>query len=526
MVVDSSGWSGVVANDAAAQFDFADRYEPCFEIASGGMATVYLARATSGAGVHRFVALKRIHPHLVGDKNFREMFVDEAQVVSRISHPNVCSVFDFEASGDSYFIAMEYLMGEPLSRVRSALVKRGGPGSLRESCLIARIVAEACEGLHAAHELKDSSGDPLKVVHRDVSPQNLFVTYDGAVKVVDFGLVRSERRHHKTKTGMVKGKFAYVAPEAIAMKRLDRRVDVWGLGVVLWEMLTLRRLFQRDSEIDTLLAVGTAEVKPPSRVRKGVPPALDAIVLRALARDPAERYSSARELAKDLLRFLHAAPDPVGMGDLSCWLEELFPRGRDRKQQLLEIASQIERQSRPPRASDALGPTWPPPPPRPSGSWRSGMTARRSSPPPRSLPPMPRLSYEPTWAGASGSLYAAQTQLMPARRRKTTVWSMTRKRLRTHGVTAAAVALSVSLGVALFTTRSTAESAPRPVGTPLVLQPATQHELPGAPACEGASCSSQAPLGTYVLELPPTEPEAGGRRLVVQVRPATPDAVR
>jgi serine/threonine-protein kinase len=263
------------------------------------MATVYLARVTARAGFDRFVALKRIHPHLLKEPGFVEMFLDEARVASCIVHPNVCSVFDYEALGDRHYIAMEYLMGEPLSRVSHAMQERAGSASVeRASYLVARIIADACEGLHAAHELRDSEGDSLKVVHRDVSPQNLFLTYDGAVKVVDFGLVRTAHCMHKTKTGIVKGKFAYLAPEALASKPLDRRADIWGLGVVLWELITQQRLFLRDSEADTVLAVATQSIEPPSVVRPGVPAALDKIVLKTLARDPAARYATARELGE------------------------------------------------------------------------------------------------------------------------------------------------------------------------------------------------------------------------------------
>jgi serine/threonine-protein kinase len=319
-----------------------DRYQPCFELASGGMATVYLARVTARAGFDRFVALKRIHPHLVKEPGFAEMFLDEAHVASRIVHPHVCSVYDYEAEGDRYYIAMEYLMGEPLSRVSHVIESQvDAPSVERGSYLIARIIADACEGLHAAHELRDSAGDPLNVVHRDVTPQNLFLTYDGAVKVVDFGLVRSAQCLHKTKTGIVKGKFGYLAPEILATKPLDRRADIWGLGVVLWELVTRRRLFLRDSEADTILAVANADIPPPSVACPGVPPALDAIVLRAVTRNPAERYATARDLGRDLTRFLHQAAEPVGMSDLAEWMDRLFVGGRARKLQLLEMASQL-----------------------------------------------------------------------------------------------------------------------------------------------------------------------------------------
>jgi serine/threonine-protein kinase len=306
------------------------------------MATVYLARVTARAGFDRFVALKRIHPHLLKEPGFVEMFLDEARVASRIVHPNVCSVLDYEAQGDRHYIAMEYLMGEPLSRVSQAQPNcTDGPSVERACQLVARIIADACEGLHAAHELRDSEGELLNVVHRDVSPQNLFLTYDGAVKVVDFGLVRTAHGMHKTKTGIIKGKFAYLPPEALASKALDRRSDIWGLGVVLWELVTQRRLFQRDNEADTVLAAATHPIPPPSTVRAGVPVQLDAIVSKALARDPAERYATARDLGRDLVRFIHRGAEPVGLSDLAEWMDRLFPGGRARKLQLLEMAGQM-----------------------------------------------------------------------------------------------------------------------------------------------------------------------------------------
>lgn len=365
-----------------------DRYQPCFELASGGMGTVFLARVTARAALQRFVALKRIHPHLVKEPGFLEMFLDEAHVASRIVHLHVCSVFDFDAQGGRPYIAMEYLMGEPLTHVAQAVSRIESPAEVARACrLSARIVADACEGLHAAHELRDTRGDLLHVVHRDVSPQNLFLTYDGAVKVVDFGLVRMAQCLHKTKTGIVKGKFAYLAPEAVAMKPLDRRADVWGLGVVLWELVAGRRLFQRASEVDTVVAVAHAEIPPPSTVRAGVPPDLDAIVLRALARHADERYPTARALGRDLLAFVHAGAEPVGLPDGAEWTEQLFPRGRERKLELLEIARQMscERSESPLPGSmrPALPPPAPPVPEIEAPTHARSMVPIACSPPPR-----------------------------------------------------------------------------------------------------------------------------------------------
>lgn len=318
-------------------------YQLCFEIASGGMATLYLARVDLLAGIHRFVALKQIHPHLMKDPAFVEMFLDEARIASQISHANVCSVFDFGVADGTYFIAMEYLSGEPLSMVRLALLGRPDlPNGEKLATLAARIIADAAEGIHAAHELCDPAGVPLNVVHRDVSPDNVFLTYDGVVKIVDFGVARARRQKHKTRTGVLKGKYAYIQPEALRGERTDRRGDVWGLGVILWELLTLKRLFQRKTDVDTLKAVLDSPIPPPSSVRPDLPPELDAIVARALARDPRERYQTARELGRDLTRFLAERRTAVGLAELSEFMSELFPGGAARKRQLVEIAERVE----------------------------------------------------------------------------------------------------------------------------------------------------------------------------------------
>lgn len=316
------------------------RYELCFELASGGMASVYLARSTGGApGFEKLVALKRIHPHLSSETDYVEMFLDEARIASRITHANVCSVFDFGDADGEYYIAMEYLVGEPLARVQRRVVANA---EQRTSPLLparmARVIAGACEGLHAAHELRGDQGEPLNVVHRDVSAENLFVTYDGVVQVVDFGIAHASQRVHHTSAGQVKGTFPYMAPEQMTAARVDRRVDVWALGAVLWELLTLRRLFLRDTDVNTMYAVLSGEIRPPSDYRKDVPPELDEIVLRALQRNPEERWQDAREMGKALRRFLAKQDELIGPAELADWMQELFPKGAKGKRQLMEIA--------------------------------------------------------------------------------------------------------------------------------------------------------------------------------------------
>ena len=315
------------------------RYELRFELASGGMGSVYLARLDGTAGFEKLVALKRIHPHLAKEPGCIEMFLDEAKIASRITHPNVCSVFDFGQADGEYYIAMEYLVGEPLARLFTRVAKI--PEQRRSPLLplrMARIIADACEGLHAAHELKDSNGDLLNVVHRDVSPRNLFITYDGAVQLVDFGVASARERLHKTSTGDVKGTIAYMAPEQLKAGIIDRRIDTWALGAALWEALAVKRLFKRDTTANTMFALLYEDIAPPSKFRPQVPKELGEIALKALARDPDERWQSAREMGQALRRFLSKQDELIGPAELSDWMSQLFPQGEARKNQLMELA--------------------------------------------------------------------------------------------------------------------------------------------------------------------------------------------
>jgi serine/threonine-protein kinase len=319
------------------------RYRLCFEVAHGGMATVYLARADGPGGFGKLVALKRIHPHLARERAFVDMFLDEARIASLLSHPNVCGVTDFGEAEGTYYLTMEYLVGESLGQVHHKLAQRQRTSPVEDLIPIAcRILADACEGLHSAHELKGPLGKPLQLVHRDISPHNLFVTFEGSVKVVDFGIASAAGRLHHTKAGAVKGKFPYMAPEALEGRGLDRRADVWALGVVLWETIALKRLFRRPTDSETLLAVLQKPIPRLSEVCPSVPAELDRIVERALARRPEDRYPTARELGQDLSRFVGARRDAVTMLDVAQFMQRLFPDGFAKKQQLLEIARQVE----------------------------------------------------------------------------------------------------------------------------------------------------------------------------------------
>jgi eukaryotic-like serine/threonine-protein kinase len=317
-------------------------YQVVCELAVGGMASVVLTLHRSVEGFQKLCAVKRIHPHLVRSRGFTEMFVDEAQIAASINHPYVCSVFSFGRTQDSYFIAMEFLQGEPLSALFRRVARSPELGDEpRFPLIVARLLANLAEGLHAAHTLHDNQGVPMDIVHRDVTPQNLFVLYDGSVRVTDFGIARARMRHHHTHGEELKGKLAYIAPEILNHAPLSAQVDIWGLGVVLWELLTGRRLFAGSSEGETVILVMSQSVPRPSEFRTNVPAELDRIVLRALQRDQNLRYRSARDLATDLERFLTESGDTVPAMDISAWMTRVFPDGAERIQGLRELAAHV-----------------------------------------------------------------------------------------------------------------------------------------------------------------------------------------
>jgi serine/threonine protein kinase len=301
------------------------RYLLRYEIASGGMGEVYLAQMRGPAGVERWIALKVLKPHIAQQQKFVTMFLDEARIASRLSHPNLCAVVDFGESDGRYFLALEYLHGETLSKVVRRVHAEAAaiPGSPIAVDLLTRIIVDAARGLHAAHEARGADGKPLHVVHRDVSPQNVFVLYDGIAKVMDFGIASAQGRESHTTTGEVKGKFAYMSPEQLSGQKVDRRTDVFALGVVFWETLAGRRLFRAESEGETVLNVMTRVVLPPSEHNHHVPAGIDRIVLRALDRDPERRYASAAAMADDIDDYLATVGRPTGPAQVSAMMKRL-----------------------------------------------------------------------------------------------------------------------------------------------------------------------------------------------------------
>lgn len=265
-------------------------YELIAELGKGGMATLFLALQTGLGGFSRHVAIKVIHPEIASDPEIIKMFLDEARLGGSIRHPNVARVEAIDEHQGSPYLVMEYISGATLTQILRDHVRSGAPLPLDQIVAIAAAVADA---LHAAHESTDELGNPLGIVHRDVSPSNVLIDTHGQVKLIDFGVAKARKRLAKTQPGSVKGKLAYMAPEQLAGRDLDRRVDVFALGVVLWEMLTLRRLFHAQTDIETIMKIrDEAPVVPPSAFRPEVPPRLDDVVATMLARDLEERFST------------------------------------------------------------------------------------------------------------------------------------------------------------------------------------------------------------------------------------------
>jgi serine/threonine protein kinase len=302
-------------------------YELLAHLRSGGMAMLFLARQSGVAGFTRDVAIKIVNPELASDSQFRAMFLDEALLSSRISHPNVVHVEELGEFQGSHYLVMEYVHGCSLSQLQRQLVGRGRRLS---PAFAARIAMHVADAMHAAHETRDHEGRPLNVVHRDVSPENILIAYAGHVKLIDFGIAKAYGRRHKTQDGLLKGKFRYMAPEQAYGREVDRRTDIYQLGIVLWEMLTLRRLFDAETDTDLLAQVREPRIPPPSALVDRVPPGLDAAVMAALDPDPARRPADAQTFARMLSRGAPEAHE-VDSGALSALVIAAMHEQRQRE---------------------------------------------------------------------------------------------------------------------------------------------------------------------------------------------------
>ena len=308
------------------------RYEVLGQLATGGMAEILLARLEGPSDFRRAVVIKRILPQYAQRSAFVAMFLDEARIVAKIRHPNVVQVQELGEHEGDVFLVLEYVAGENLS---SVLKRATANGEKIAAELVAYIIAESCAGLHAAHELVSEDGKRQNLVHRDVSPQNVFVAYDGHVKVLDFGVALTDERLARTEAGDVKGKFEYMSPEQANGTPLDRRSDIFAMGIVLYELATGRRLFKRTSHARALEAICKEPIIPPSRLVESFPSALESVIMRALAKRPEDRYPTAAEMRKDLLELARALPAPVE--SLAAQMQRLFPDRIAEKEELLRL---------------------------------------------------------------------------------------------------------------------------------------------------------------------------------------------
>jgi len=304
------------------------RYLLLDRINIGGMAEVWRGKVFGAGGFERLVAIKRILPNIAEDEEFISMFQDEAKISVQLTHANICQIYELNRIGPSLYIAMEYVPGKDLRSIFERARKKGEPPPVP---LVCYVIGKLCEGLDYAHRKKDGHARDLNVVHRDVSPQNVLISFEGEVKVIDFGIAKAAGKVTKTQAGILKGKFGYMSPEQIRGLPLDRRSDVFAIGVCLYELLTGERLFVGESDFQVLEKVRKAEVLPPSTYNRKIPEALERIVLKALAKDPADRFQYASELADELQRFLITSDSIFSRKDLMQYMKSTFAEEVERE---------------------------------------------------------------------------------------------------------------------------------------------------------------------------------------------------
>jgi hypothetical protein len=287
----------------------------------GGMAEVFKAKAFGVEGFERLLAIKRILPNIAEDEEFITMFIDEAKIAVQLTHANVAQIFDLGKVDDSYFIALEYVHGKDLRAIFDRARRLAEPLPIPMACFI---IMKVCEGLDYAHNKRDGYGREMNLVHRDISPQNVLVSYEGEVKLIDFGIATAANKASKTQAGILKGKFGYMSPEQVRGLPLDRRSDIFSLGIVLYELLTGERLFLGESDFSTLEKVRNVEIMPPATYNHRISDELEAIILRALEREADERYQTAIDLHDDLQRFMYATGQFFSRKDLAAYMKSAF----------------------------------------------------------------------------------------------------------------------------------------------------------------------------------------------------------
>ncbi len=314
-------------------------------IAIGGMAEVFLAKSFGIEGFEKIIAIKRILPTMAEDDDFIEMFIDEAKIAGHLSHANIVPIFELGKIGESHYIAMEYVWGKDLLQMMNRFRRMR---SRMDPVMVAHIASKMCEALEYAHRKRDRDGVPLGLIHRDISPQNILVSYDGAVKLIDFGIAKATARTTKTQAGVLKGKFGYMSPEQVRGKTIDHRSDIFAVGTCMYEMLTADRLFLGESDFSTLERVRHARVDPPSSVVPNCPADFDAIIMRALAQDPQQRWQSAGELHEALQEFLVTQRKAFTSNKLATWMRQAFAPEISKEKALLDSFAEVARPMPPP----------------------------------------------------------------------------------------------------------------------------------------------------------------------------------
>jgi len=296
------------------------KYTLLRKLATGGMAELFVAKTMGAEGFERELVIKRILPSFSEDEAFVKMFIDEASLTSKLQHPNIVQIFDFDVTDRQYYIAMEFIEGEDLQNIVKTGTEAKRPLSVAQCVWI---IIELAKGLHYAHT-KEHKGRPLNIIHRDISPHNAMVSYDGEVKLMDFGIAKAAERSTKTQAGTVKGKVAYMSPEQARGKVLDPRSDMFALAAVAWELLTGKRLFLRGSDFETLTAVLKEDPDPPSKSRKGIDQELDDIIMTALDKDRENRQASVEVLARELTRWYYKNVTDLEKENLGTYMRETF----------------------------------------------------------------------------------------------------------------------------------------------------------------------------------------------------------
>ncbi len=297
------------------------KYTLVDRIAVGGMAEIFLARQAGLEGFEKTIVIKRIRPHLSKQASFVKMFLNEAKLAAQLNHPNIVQIYDLGKIGESYFIAMEYIFGRDMRRIIPKADSLGIPFPMVYAL---KIASSVCEGLYYAHQKVDLYGNPLNIVHRDVTPENIFVSFDGTVKVLDFGIAKAANQIEQTRAGEIKGKLSYMSPEQCMGKMLDCRSDLFSLGVVLYEWLTGFKLFTGDSEVAILKSITEGKIYAPSYFKADIPEAVESILMKALEKDREKRYQTAWEMQYDLDQFLSQYEFTPSNIHLSNFLKQLF----------------------------------------------------------------------------------------------------------------------------------------------------------------------------------------------------------